>query len=85
MCYPSVFFSLIVIIFSWRGDLFLLLSANATEKSKPVSACSRTFNRTGKGLSVFVRNVNTFSFFKENPVFWGQQERFRSFMVAGVI
>jgi hypothetical protein len=55
-----------------------------TEKTQPVSACSRTFNWTGKGLSVFVGNVNT-SFLKKILFFWGQQERLRSFMVAGDI
>jgi hypothetical protein len=38
-----------------------------------------------KGIKRFFRNVNTSFFFKESPVFLGQQERFRAFMPAGDI
>jgi hypothetical protein len=55
------------------------------KKKQPVSAGSRNFNPTGKGLTVFVRNVNTSSFLKKILFFFGQQECLRSFMVAGDI
>jgi hypothetical protein len=82
--YHSVFFSIVVMIFFLEARPVSGVVRECHWKTQTVTASSRTFNRTGKALSVFVRNVNTFSFLKK-ILFFSQQERLRPFLDAGHI
>jgi hypothetical protein len=73
------------IILVFISTIFSAPQGCFTQWEKRLDKCIASNGEVFKGIKCFCLKSKYIFFFKENPVFLGQQEHFRAFMPAGDI